>query len=49
MVSYCKVDIFESYGDFKDGNEEDCNHIDDLGVEAAKGITSLIPHCNQPR
>ena len=49
MVSYCNVDIFKFSGDFNDGNEEDCNRIDDLGVEAAKGISSLIPHCNQPR
>ena len=35
--------------DFNDDNKEDCNRIDDLEVEAAKGISSLIPHCNQPR
>ena len=46
MVSYCNVDIFEFYGDFNDGNKEDCNRIDDLGVEAAKSISSLFLDCN---
>ena len=45
MENYCNVDIFEEAdnfnvdifcGYFNDGNEEDCNRIDDLGVEAAK-------------
>ena len=60
MENYCNIDIFEEasnlnadifedFGYFNNGNEEDWNCIDDLGVEAAKGISSLIPHCNQPR
>ena len=47
MENYCNIDIFEEasnlnadifedFGYFNDGNEEDCNRIDDLGVEAAK-------------
>ena len=53
MESYCTVDICEEgayiiegiSGDdnFTDGNEQDCNPTEDLGVEAKKGMSSLIP------
>ena len=47
MENYCNIDIFEEasnlsadifedFGYFNDSNEEDCNRIDDQGVEAIK-------------